>query len=241
MTPGHIRRIVTELEQTAVAVSVVGTSFAKLKEMATIAETVLDSLVGDRPEIARVRLLVRQLIQNVRVSGTGAQVASTALRRLANGMSRVDALVKHGLTDAQDEFDIETFSVLNVWGYSTEELGTARKSLGDVARKLRRLGMPELSSCIVQLDPRLASSFVSYLRDNDTLAMDLSRRGNDWDVYYALGARLWKGFQGKDRELWGGVAGDDRFQKVFADTMSEREKPSRDTRARLALSIGIEA
>lgn len=215
-----------------------GTSIAKLKEMAALADTISDSLVGDRPEIARVRTRMRQLIQDVRVSGKSAQPASTALRRMADGLRKVSALVAHRLVDVPDEFEVESFSVLNTWGYSIVEMATAGKALGDAARRLRKGGLPELSKCIVQLDPRLAAAFVTYRRDNDTLAMDLSRTGGAWDVYYALGARLWRGFREKERELWGGSTGDERFQTAFADLMDESKKPSRDVLARLQLSIG---
>lgn len=237
LSVSHINLVITELEQTAVAVSVMGTSARKLMDMASIVKPITAALVGDRPEVERVRSTLRQLTRTVWTASTQARPASDALRRLAAGLRKVHGLISKGLGDVEVEVEVESFEMLNVWGYTRVEMASAKKALGDAARRVKRFGIPTLAVGIVVLDPREASAFASYRRTDDAIVMDLSRSGGAWDVYYALSARLWRDMRAAEKEVWGN--GEDRFRNAFADMLEGRKKPSPDTLARLQITAGI--
>lgn len=238
----NVKKVIQELEQTAVAVSVMGTTTRKLREMADMVEPIVDALVGSRPDVHRARVDVVRLIHNTRVSSTRAAMAADRLRQLASGLRRVQGLVSGGLGRTEASFRVGPFEVVNIWGYTKPELASAKKVLAGAARQLDNIGLPKLARAKVYLDPASAGgAFVAYQRSDDSLVMDLRRQGVARDVFYALGARLWRqDFSSGDKETWGNEAGANRFQGAFADALTGK-KLDPDARARLQMTVGVAA
>lgn len=235
----NLKRVITELEQTAVAVSVMGTTTRKLKEMAALVEPIAGALVGMRPDVRRVRIDLHRRIHNAKVSSVKGSTAAIKIRDMVAGLRKVQGLLTKGLGDTGTVFKVGGFEVTNVWGYSKVELGSARNALGDASRQLARAGLSSLGEATVVLDPEEAVGFIEYDPKRSLLVMDLRRPGDAKNVYRALAARLWREeLRGEAKETWGGEQGLERFQTAFSDLMSGR-RLDRDPRARLQVTVGV--
>ena len=234
MAPQKLRAAIKELEQTAVAVSVMGTSPRKLKEMAGLAEPVLDAMVGERHEVAAVRSELKKAVQAVRMSSLKAAQASTKMNALAGVMKRVLALVGKGLADVKGEEVAGSFAMVNTWGYPDRDVSSMKTLLVNAERKLNASGFGDVANGIMYLDPRVAEGAVSYSKQGDFLAADLDMRADVRAIVHALGARWWYREMGRSTyEVWGDAV--ERFQDAVADFVVGRPT-STDTEARVKYS-----
>lgn len=235
-----LRSVARELEQTAVAVGVVGTTRRKLKEMASLAEPVLAALKGERPEVDAVRTSLRQAIHNAKMANTKASAASDKLRALARVIARVQGLIQKGMGDVEAEYEVGPFKVMNVWGYQKSDVNRLKPLLEGAGRKLSDADQGHIVYGSVVLDPRQTSSFVTYSVARDSLVFDLSVRGKVEDVVYALGLRWWVQERSEVAyDVWGrSGSGMQRFQTAFANYVMGQPM-SDDERARIMVTLGV--
>lgn len=239
LTRSSLKRVVKKLEQTAVAVSVMSTTRRKMKEMVELVEPVADALVGSRPEVDGVRLELKRLMQNARVSNVRARPAAERLRALARGVEKVQTIVGRGMGDVDSSTRQGDFTIVNTWGYTDSEAKSATRALDTAARKLARVGLPVVVGGMVELDPvRAKRKFVSYDGSVDELVFDPKQSSNDKQVLSAFAERLWaQEFAAGDIETWGGKGGLGRFQEAFAAVL-DGDKVDADTTARLQVTVG---
>ena len=237
LSSANVQVVIRELEQTAWAVSAVGTTRRKLKEMAALVEPIAKALVGMRPDVRRVRLELHQLIQAVQLASVKARPAADQLRRLAAALRKVLGLLGQRIGNVDAEFDVSGFPVVNVWGFSSREMAPVTNALSSAASKLKLFGLSDLQTTVV-LDPQATGYFVEYNPRTDILVMDPKRSGfGRWNVFYALARRIWlRRFRQNDKEVWSIGMGAETFYTSFADMLDGR-KVGRDAQARLRVTV----
>jgi len=232
LSDGNVKLVIKELEQTAVAASVVGTSTRRLKELGALAEAVAAALRGERPEVKKLATRLRQLAQNAKISGTRNYQAPRAMRALASGVVRVQELLKKKIGNAPASFTAGGFTVKNEWGYSEAEAKSALHALEKTSRALTGVGLSTVVSD-VDLWPGTA---VQYMRELDSVAIDPKKNETAEDILKALAERTWDSeFRSADRETWGDSQ--KRFTAAFAQAMLGK-KLDRGTAARLQVTVG---
>jgi ppGpp synthetase/RelA/SpoT-type nucleotidyltranferase len=245
LADAYLKAAIKEIEQTAVAVSVVGTRTWKLKQMAGLVEPVADALVGERSEVAKVRSRLKRLAHNAQVSVTDARQASAALEELAKGLRDARRMLEKGLGGAEPVFGVADFQVLNSWGYSDSEVRDVKRVLERVYKHMQDIGLLTVSGGLAELNPGgvKGAVFVQYDPDSDMLVFDLGKARSVADdtekVLQALAERLWKQeFRSGDRETWGeGKNGMVSFSGAFAGLLSGRRVDKEDA-ARLQVTAG---
>lgn len=233
-----LAEVAREIDQVAVAVSVVGTSRAKLRELGGMAIEAGKDLVGTRPEVRAMQTRVARVAHNAIGSHTGAKLASRRLRVLADMLRAVLSDVESGVGAADPYLKIGAFDAWNTWGYTDAELQPLEHLIESASRLLRGVGLESILGGDLELDPSLTrDSFVRYLSGSDALAFDLAREVSDplGSILRAFAVRLWRvQFGNAEREAWGGDPS--RFFGSFADTMNGDTLDS-ETAARLAVSV----
>lgn len=230
----NVKLVVTELEQTAVAASVVGTSTRRLKELGALADAIADALTGERAEVKKLRTRLRQLSQNAKISGTRNYQAPRAMRALAAGVVQVQALLKKGIGKAPLDFAAGGFTAKNGWGYTEAEARSALRALEKASRALTGVG---LGTAVADVD-LWPGTAVQYLRDLSSIAIDPDKNVTSEDILAALGQRLWDSeFRDADFETWGGKTSPGRFAAAFAEAVSGK-KLDPETAARLQTTVG---
>ena len=229
----NIALVIKELDETAVAASVTGTSITRLKELAALAEPIADALTGHRPETRRAAMRLRQLAQNVRVAGTRAYQAPSSVKALSAVVSEIRDLVKKGLGHTEKALSAGGFEVINGWGYTDAE---ARGALRALTRAGELLVARGLGSAVMKVELVGSGPAEDYDEDRDMLLLNPNGVIDVNGVLRRIGARIWEAqFGNEDRETWGGNRG--RFCMAFAAAM-RRRKLDQETLARLQVSVG---
>jgi hypothetical protein len=229
----NVALVIKELEQTAVAASVVGTSPRRLRELARLVEVIADALVGERPETKKLATRLRQLVHGVKTSGIKNYQSPRAMRALAAGVAEVSKLIKRGIGNAPVAFTVGDFAVRNTWGYSEAEAQPALRVLGKVGKTFSDVGLRTAASTVELWDTGAAPE---YVRELDAIVVDPDRSELE-GLIKALGRRLWdEEFRQADFETWGGKD-PRRFVAAFASTMSGG-KLDAETAARLQVTVG---
>lgn len=235
----QIRRAAKEIDQVAVAVSVVGTRRVKLIRLAELAEKVSKGLVGERPEVKKLQLQIRQRIHDVRTARTD-QSAAEKLRDLRDALLEVGEAVRRGLGTAPAVFRVAEFPVGNPWGYSQDEARRALDAIGAVVRKLRSWGV-SVDDLTIILDPSWKGdrAFAFYDPTWETVAITAESSASEHMLAWQVALWLWdRTMNAGDRETWAGDSG--RFAKAFADLVTG-STPSDDESARLRVTVGRSA
>lgn len=228
-----------ELEQVAVAMSLVGTRRQKLIEMARLVTPAFNALVGNRPEIKKVRDEMRRGLHNLRRSQTTPKAASKNMRAVAATMGSVIKLSDKGLLDLDEEYEVGPFVLENVWGYTEREVRQFISTMREMMVGLDAIGLyDKLAYGDIQLDPEKTQSYLSYDRRGDFFVANIDKARSDEEIFKAMGERLWdKGFKTKERDVWGGPSHRSKFVQAFSIAM-KGNKQDRDTMARLTLTVG---
>jgi ppGpp synthetase/RelA/SpoT-type nucleotidyltranferase len=242
LADSYLKAAAKEIEQTAVAVSVMGTAPWKLKQMAGLAEPVADALEGERPEVAKPRSALKRLIHNTKTSSIKAHQASKALRALAKGLTDTRRMVAKGLGNADPFLRGAGFEIVNTWGYTSSEIRDATRTLEATTKVLNGVGLPTAVGGLAELNPARVkgSAFVQYDPHGDLFIFDLAKSGsgNLESVLRAVGERLWlQEFGRGDKETWGNGRGSGAFSRAFAELLTGRRVDA-DTMARLQVSVG---
>jgi hypothetical protein len=226
------RAAAKEVDQVAVAASVVGIAYAKAGELTRLASAVGDGLKGDRPEVQRVRLAIIQRIHDVRTVA-GAKMP-LAVRGLSDALFDAVALLKRGLGDGVEEWKVGSWTIANTYGYTDAEMRTLLGYIKQLASAMDKAGI-KLPDVGFALDPTWTlGPLAIYDPQWETVAMDPDGHGDFSTLASAVGRNLWDGlFTRIDREAWSSV-GD--FVSAFA-TMMAGDTLSADEAARLTVSL----
>ena len=231
----NIKLVVTELDETAVAVSVVGTSVRRLRDLGTLAEVIAQALSGDRPEVKKLRTRLLQLVQNLKISGTKNYQATRPMRALARGVQEAGALLKRGIGNAPPEYDAGDFVVRNTWGYGKSE---ARPALRELEKVSRKLGLVGLGTAVSTIELWGTGSGPEFVQDLQAVVIDPGKSLTTDELLKTLGRRLWDDeFRANDYETWGGKGGVDRFAALFSKAVAGKSIDV-DPAARLQLTVG---
>jgi hypothetical protein len=236
LLPRNIESARTELEQTAVAVSVVGTSRFRLKQLSELVKPIAEALHGSRPEVSKLRGRLRRAAHNMLMSSLSQRPASEKIRALAEVVADVLEAVRDGIGNTSAELSVAGFEVVNVWGYKDDELRPTLAALKRVADEMSDVGLG-----IVQLGAELTGdspTFALYLQDRDALEVNPSRAISVTGLLEALAERIWvRSFSTADHETWGGKFSVSRFKDAFAKALTGW-KLDRETAARLQVTVG---
>lgn len=237
----NLQRVYRELDEVGVAISVVGTSRQKLMELARLTIPISDRLIGSRPEVKRVRDDLVRLTHNVRRAQTRQRTASAAVRALAGQIKVVQKLLRSGVGDVPERFDVGSMSLENAWGYSKGEIKPFVDSLAKALDVIDKMGLTKtVAETTVLLNPEKSSRSMTYDVFSDTfIANPMQAQERLRGVSDALGGRLWvKLFEQRDVETWGGASvAWSAFSGVFYRLMSGK-RLSKDGSARMAVSLG---
>jgi len=242
LTDSYLKAVVKELEQTAVAVSVVGTTPRKLKDMAALTVPITDALVDARPEVVKARSVLKRAAHNARTSTVKARQASAALRALAKEVGDIQKMVSKGIGKTKSLVKIAGSEVVNTWGYTDSEMRDVLRALEKAAKAVMGAGLPTAAGGLAELNPNKVqgASFVQYDAPNDLFVFDLRKAGsaNVENVLRALAERLWlQEFNKGDKETWEGKKGVRGFSQAFADILTGK-RVDKDTTARLQVTVG---
>jgi len=236
LTTNHLDRVFRELDEVAVAVSLVGTRRQMMEKLIGYVEPVAEALVGSRPKVANVRGELRRSMHNARKARVGARDASDAIWAMAQAVKDTKDLVKRqrlGNVEIVDE--VGDFSLLNVWGYTVSETAALRQELRAVSRQLSDLGFEDAVGTVVLDEKRAKRDAFQYDGHGDFIA-DPKRSLGDRDVLEAVGQKVWgELFEARHREMW--QRDPDAFIVAFVARVRGEGQPV-DTRARLATTIG---
>jgi hypothetical protein len=238
----YLKAAAKEIEQTAVAVSVVGTAPWKLRQMAALADPVADALKGERPEVAKAKTALKRLSHNVRNASIKARPASSALRELAKGLIAAQKVVAKGLGETDPLIKVADWEIVNVWGYTGSEVRDVTRVLERASKALYGVGLPTVSGGLAELNPTKVkdAAFVRYDAGNDTFLFDPGQSGaaNLERVLRALAERLWlQEFSKEDKETWGGSKGYKGFLGAFVGALVGKQM-GKDVAARLQVTVG---
>lgn len=233
LSPRNLKAVARELDETAVAVSVVGTSHHKLRELAALTDPIADSLHGDRREAVAMRSRLRRLAHNVGSSVTGAGPASDAIRSLADGVREVMDMVRGGVGVRHETPGIPPFLFVNDWGYTEDEVRSALPALREAGKALDAVGLMPTDLSVSLEDGRHG-----YDRMRDTLIIDPQRTLGADDVLAGVADWLWRRFGPDEIEVWGGgEGGNERFATAFARSLLGRSVDP-EAAARLETTVG---
>lgn len=247
LSRAHFRHTIRELDEVAVATSVTGTSKAKTRDLADLAQRMHDALVGDRPEIAKVRKELRLKIHNLRRSPIN-QRAAKRMRDLLSVVRDLQKLVdQKGWGAVPEVFVIEGFEVLNSWGYTERELKAlfvmlrrATRMLGDVGLKVGTVPVLADPEAMKQVRGAAASEYMAYVEQDDLFVANPSSKlsGDMESVLRAIAARIWSQQMDRDhRQTWDRAGGANGFADAFARKLASDQADS-DTAARLLVTVG---
>lgn len=226
--------VIKELEETAAAATLVGTSVTRLKELAALIDPIADGLFGVRPEVRKVVLRLRQRAQDVTVAGTRAYQAPAAVRALAGVVENVKAMLKKGIGSAPKAFTVGKFEVENAWGYTEQEAHRTLRLLDHAEELLLAVG---LEQAIAKVELVGSGQAEAYDTERGLLMINPSAHVSTHSVLRELGIGLWETEFGKnDREVWGGED-PARFARSFASAVRSR-KLDQETAARLQVTVG---
>ena len=235
-----LAKVYKELDEVAVAVSVVGTSRGKLVQLARMAYPIRDALVGTRPEVSKLRDDLTRAIHNVRRVHTRQRPASNAIKMLAAEVKRVQKLVGSKLGDVPLGFRAGGMDLENVWGYTELEARPFLDRFDRMMRKVMVLGLDkQVSYGDVFLDADEAGNRALYFDPhNDRLiANPLKGANRDAEIGEALAARVWlASFGPKGHAEWGGNF--EHFARRFIQ-MLEGKKLNNATAAVMAATTGV--
>jgi len=203
----NLDRIKTELEQVATAISVAGTRRQKLLELSRLVVPVIESLVGVRPEVKKVRDSLRRESHNVAHSKTRAVYAAKNVRALASAVGNTKRLLRMGLGDVPAAFGVGEMVLLNVWGYTDRELVPFLNSIRRAHDFIKKTGLSEdIERTSVLLDPNDAGGkALFYDPINDSFSADpIAGKHRYRDIIDAFAGKIWvKKFGKSDVNVWG--------------------------------------
>lgn len=234
LTTRRLAEVYRELDEVAVAVSIVGTTKVKLNELAGYVELIADALVGIRSEVNRVRTDLRQAAHNIRRARGDARKSSDAIWKGAEAVDDAKILVKRRrLGDVPLLFDAGPFTLFNVWGYSETEVRAFMSGMRDVSSNLRNLGL-EFEAPVV-LDPkRVRFTLLAYDEDGGFVS-DPTRSVKHKELYEAIARRVWvEDLERSHRETWKKYK---PFQDAFVKWVQGRVVIP-DAQARLRATLG---
>jgi len=236
LTTNHLDRVYRELDEVAVAVSVVGTRRQMMEKLIGYVQPVAEALVGTRPKVASVRGELWRTMHNARKARLGAREASTAIWAMASAVKATKDLVKRQrLGDVEPVGEAGGFPLLNIWGYTRRETAGLRQELRAVSRQINALGLEDALGTVVLDEKRAKNDAFRYDGQGDFIA-DPKRPLGGQDVLEAVGLKVWgELFKGRHREMW------QRDRDLFIDAFVARargESQSADVRARLTATVG---
>lgn len=235
LSKSAIDKATKELDQTAIAISVAGTSEMKRKALAALATPVIDALVGTRPQMKSLRDDLRRAVHDVKVGSSRARDAAKRVSALSALLKKAKAETKK-LGPIRDVIVAGDLVLFNVWGYSDKELDTLLKTLRTADRALQRVGLPPMEGTVT-LD-RQASFFIYDKPDWKADPVRYAVGGPPLDqVMNAVADREWVKFGPVQQDSW---KSKDDFNQAFARYMSGGSVDP-ETSARLALSVGNNA
>lgn len=248
----EMRSLAKELEEVAVAVSLVGTSHTKVGELAKRATAIADQLHGDRPEVKKLRSEIVRRVHDLKVVPKN-QKAARAMRALRAAIETARNAVKNGLGDVPFEFDMNFrgpwtgFPVGNAWGYTAAEADSSLRALRRTFTRLAELGLRPSKDITLVLDPTWSEGWsAKYDRDWEAIVMDPEGRGTEgggsegqsFQMAVAMGHHLWhEVMKGTEREAWPSVGA---FALAFG-TFLVGQPVTADDAARLVVTIGKHA
>jgi hypothetical protein len=234
LTDSNIAMVIKELEETAVAASVTGTSERRFNELAVLVETIADAMGGSRSDVRKMATKLRQLAHSMRISGIRNHQAPRAMRAAAKGVENARALLKTGAGRAPSIFQVGEFNVVNEWGYTEDEAGDAFRALSRASRDLLGVG---LGQAFVDVELWGSGSPAKYDPQLDSVLIDPSKNVDAELVLREVGERIWqKEFGANDYEAWGGKDST-RFTEAFAKSVMGRRLDA-ETAARLQVTVG---
>ena len=237
----NLDKIFKELDETSVAVSVVGTRRQKLMDLARMVLPVRDALFGTRPEVSKVRSNLTRAMHNVRRAQLQPRPASKAIKALAVEIVEVKKLLASKLGDVPETFALGGMTVQNVWGYTE---GEGRQFIERMKRSLdkaKSLGIDGLEYGDVVFDPEMTQgAAVSYDPHLDRIYANPSKVSNRADIGEVLASRMWLSVFGPKEHIdWGGSRGFDGFVRIFSDMLSGK-KIDRGIAGIMAATAGVE-
>ncbi len=215
--------VVRELDEVALAMSVTGTRRKKLVELGQMADEVIEALIGDRPEVTKLRAELEKLSRGVKMAGTKAKQSAQAVRAMRDGVKKVQKLVNRGLGDADVRLKVGGFEVDNVWGHTATEVRATKSTLIKATKILHKAGLDDLVNGEVLLDPdRAGSDFSVYEVLGDLVVINVAGGDQLRSLLMALGRRAWVKVPSEKMEPWGGLWAADRFAETFADALTKK-------------------
>jgi hypothetical protein len=241
-----LARAIKELDEVSIATSITGTSKSKVNQILKMVKPMLDGLVGDRPEVAKLRRRLRMAMHNLRRSRVD-QRASRRMRDLLSVVRDLQKLIdQRGLGDVPAEALVGPFEVINAWGYSDAELKPLLRVLKDADKALGKVGL-RVETLPLMLDPRemgrgrgQASRYAVYDPQDDLLVVNPDEKlsGDLEAVLAAVATRLWfEELKLDDYAIWDNGGGLDGFREGFARKLATGRVDS-DTGARLSITVG---
>ncbi len=248
----EMRSLSKELEEIAVAISLVGTTHTKLRELVSWAEEIRDAIRGERPEVKKLRDEIARRIHDVKVSPPDPRVAKK-LRALRHAIETAKNQVQKGLGEVPETFSLNVvgnfaeFTIGNSWGYTLAEAEPSLRALRRTLARMSEIGLNPGKDLSIVLDPQWSEGWsAKYDREWETIAMDPYGRGSEGggsagpfaQTAHAFGHRVWdQVMKAEDREAWASAG-------AFALALSTflvGEKVSADDAARLAVTVGKRA
>ena len=226
-----LAKVYKELDEVAVAVSVVGTRRQMLMKLARMAYPVRDALVGARPEVSKLRESLTRAIHNTRRASLKQRPASRAIWALAAEIKKTQKLVGDSLGDVPLGFRSGGMDIENVWGYTEREVKPFLDRFDRMLRKIMTLGLDaQVAYGEVVFDPDNANRRALFFDPhNDRLVADpLKGTNRKADIGEALAARVWlASFGAKEHESWGGRhLGFDNFSRAFTRMLEDKKLDS---------------
>ena len=235
----RLRWVEKELRQVGLAISVAGTSRTKLFQLAHLAMPAYEALVGSRPEVKTVRDDLRIRIHNVRRANICQVPASKAVYSLADTIHAVIDLTDADMGDVPVAFSVPPMALLNVWGYSEDEMRVVLRKLRQAMVDLTDVGLRQLLYVEIVLDPdAVKNRLVGYAKNDDAIYLN----PDQWEerrideVYAVFAQRLWwQGFKTAQRDTWTSI---DAFIESFATALGGGSLDG-DRLARLQATVGV--
>lgn len=236
LTTNHLDRVYRELDEVAVAVSVVGTRREMMEKLIGYVQPVAEALVGSRPKVASVRSELWRTMHNARKARVGAREASDAIWAMAEAVKSAKDLVKRQrLGNVAPVDEAGDFALLNIWGYTRSETAGLRQELRAVSRQLSDLGLEDMATTVVLDEKKAKRDAFRYDGQGDFIS-DPKRTLGESDVLEAVARKVWvELFKSRHREMWQGDR--DAFIEAFV-ARARGEGQRADTRARLTATLG---
>lgn len=237
-----LAKVYKELDEVAVAVSVVGTRRPKLMKLARMAYPVRDALVGMRPEVSKLRDNLTRAIHNTRRAQLKQRSASRAIWALAAEIKKTQKLIGDGLGDVPLGFRSGGMDIENVWGFTEQEVKPFLDQFDRMMRQVMTLGLDDqVAYGEVVFDPDSANRRALFFNPyNDKLVADpLKGTNRKADIGEALAARVWlASFGQKEHVDW--MENFDHFARHFT-RMLEGKKLDAGAAGVMAATTGVRA